>query len=100
METTRHIGVDLHRNCFTACTRLESGRNYLAEWKLDQLPQFVAKLRSSDEVAVEVTGNTRLFYDAVAPHVRRVVAVNPTQFQVITHSVRKTDPNDARNLAL
>src|SRR5499425_201900 len=100
METTRHIGVDLHRNCFTACIRLENGRNYVTEWKLEQLPKFVAKLRPSDEVAVEVTGNTRLFHDAVAPHVKRVVAVNPNQFKVITHSVKKTDPNDARNLAL
>jgi len=100
METTRQIGIDLHRNCFTACIRLENGRNYLTEWKLEQLPKFVAKLRPSDEVAVEVTGNTRLFHDAVAPHVKRVVAVNPNQFQVITHSVKKTDPNDARNLAV
>src|SRR5205085_11043114 len=38
--------------------------------------------------------------DAVAPHVARVVAVDPNQFQVIGHSVKKTDPNDARNLAL
>jgi len=29
-----------------------------------------------------------------------VVAVNPSQFKVITHSVKKTDPHDARNLAL
>ena len=34
------------------------------------------------------------------PHVRRVVAVNPSQFQVLARSVKKTDPNDARNLAL
>jgi transposase len=100
METTRHIGVDLHRNCFTACTRLGNGRNYLSEWRIEQLPKFVSKLRSSDEVAVEVTGNTRLFHDAVAPHVKRVVAVNASQFKVITQSVKKTDPNDARNLAL
>ncbi len=100
METTRHIGVDLHRNCFTACTRLENGRNYVTEWKLEQLPKFVNQLRPSDEVAVEMTGNTRLFHDAVAPHVKRVVAVNASQFQVITHSVKKTDPHDARNLAL
>src|SRR5918912_4357971 len=33
-------------------------------------------------------------------HVKRVVAVDPNQFQVISHSVKKTDPNDARNLAL
>jgi hypothetical protein len=31
------------------------------EWKLEALPQFVKKLRAANEVAVEVTGNTRLF---------------------------------------
>jgi transposase len=100
METTRHIGIDLHRNKFTCCVRLETGRNYLSAWKLEDLPGFVKKLRPTDEVAVEVTGNTRLFHDAVAPHVARVVAVDPNQFRVISHSVKKTDPNDARNLAL
>jgi len=100
METTRHVGIDLHRNRFTCCVRLENGRNYLSVWKLEDLPGFVKKLRPSDEVAVEVTGNTRLFYNAVAPHVARVVAVDPNQFRVISHSVKKTDPNDARNLAL
>jgi transposase len=63
------------------------------------LPQFVKTLRPTDEVAVEVTGNTRLFYEAVAPYFARVV-VDPNQFRVISHSVKKTDPNDARNLAL
>lgn len=100
MEAKRYIGIDLHRNCFPACLRLENGREYLKTWKLEQLETFAAKLRRTDEVAVEVTGNTRLFHDAVAPHVERVVAVNPSQFKVITHSVKKTDPNDARNLAL
>src|SRR5260370_28146008 len=64
------------------------------------MAKFTAKLRPTDEVAVEVTGNRRLFHDAVAPHVGRMVAVNPSQFKVITHSVKKTDPKDARNLAL
>jgi len=100
MQTKRYIGVDLHRNCFTACVRLENGREYLKEWKLREIEKFVVKLRTTDQVAVEVTGNTRLFHDAVAPHVERLVAVNPSQFKVITHSVKKTDPNDARNLAL
>jgi len=100
METERHIGIDLHRNKFTCCMRLETGRTYLTDWKLEDLPRFVKKLRPNDEIAVEVTGNTRLFYEAVAPHVARVVAVDPNQFRVISHSVKKTDPNDARNLAL
>lgn len=95
----RYIGVDLHRNRFTVCTLAENGRSYLSEYWLDQLPQFVRKLRPTDELAVEVTGNTRLFYDAVAPHVARVVVVNPTQFRVIRQSVKKTDPHDARTLA-
>ncbi|MGH9512642.1 MAG: IS110 family transposase [Terriglobales bacterium] len=96
----RYIGVDLHRRVFTCCMRLESGRQWVSEWRLEQLPQFVKKLRASDEVAVEVTGNTRLFYNAVAPHVARVVVVDSNQFRVISQSVKKTDPNDARNLAL
>jgi len=96
----RYIGVDLHRRVFTCCVRLENGRQFLSAWRLEQLPQFVRKLRASDEVAVEVTGNTRLFYDAVVPHVARVVVVDPNQFRVISQSVKKTDPNDARNLAL
>jgi hypothetical protein len=61
METTRHIGVDLHRNCFTACVRLENGRNYLTKWRLEQLPKFVNKLRPSDEVAVEVRATRDCF---------------------------------------
>jgi transposase len=100
MREKRYLGIDLHRRRFTCCVRLESGRNYLSEWNLEQLAQFLSKLRPSDEVAVEVTGNTRMFYEAVAPHVARVVVVDPNQFRVISHSVKKTDPNDARNLAL
>ncbi len=100
METSRYIGIDLHRNQFTCCVRLENGREYLSEWKLEDLERFTKKLRSTDQLAVEVTGNTRLFHDAVKPYVARVVAVDPNQFKVISHSVKKTDPNDARNLAL
>lgn len=96
----RYIGIDLHRDRFTCCIRLENDRTYLTEWKLEDLPRFVKKLRASDEVAVEITGNTRLFYDAVAPQVARVVVVNTNQFRVISQSVKKTDPHDARLLSL
>lgn len=96
----RYVGVDLHRNQFTVCVRLENGRTYLREWKLGALPEFVKKLRPNDEVAVEATSNTRLFYDAVQPHVAQVVIVATNQFRVITQSVKKTDANDAQLLAL
>ncbi|HLJ90357.1 MAG TPA: transposase [Candidatus Angelobacter sp.] len=96
----RYIGVDLHRNQFTVCVRSGNGRVSLRELKLEGLAQFVKRLRRTDEVAVEVTGNTRLFHDAVAPHVARVVVVDTNQFRVITQSVKKTDANDAQLLAL
>jgi transposase len=96
----RYIGIDLHRNRFTCCLRLENEREYVSTWELARLPQFLKKLRPNDEVAVEITGNTRLFFDAVSPHVSRVVVVNTNQFQVIRKSAKKTDPNDARTLAL
>lgn len=95
----RYIGVDLHRNRFTVCVLAENGREYLSEYRLEQLPQFVRKLRPTDELAVEVTGNTRLFHNAMASHVAKVVVVNPTQFKLIRQSVKKTDPHDARTLA-
>lgn len=96
----RHIGIDLHRNCFTSCILRENGRSYLRTWRLEELGAFCSKLRKSDEVAVEVTGNTRLFHEAVVPLVSRVVVVNPHQFKVISDSVNKTDDKDARGLAL
>jgi transposase len=96
----RYFGIDLHRNQFTCCLRLDNGRSYWKQWRLEELPQFVRKLRASDEVAVEITGNTRLFYEAVRPHVERVVVVDSHQFQVINRSVKKTDDRDAALLAL
>lgn len=96
----RYLGVDLHRTQFTVCMRLENGRTYLRQWPMRELKLFAAQLKKQDEVAVESTGNTRLFHDAVIEHVARVAVVNPGQFKVISHSVKKTDKNDAELLAL
>jgi len=96
----RYFGIDLHRNQFSCCMRLGNGRSYFSEWALEQLPRFVKKPRPTDEVAVGVTGNTRLFYEAVVPHVARVVVVDTNQFRLISRSVKKTDELDAALLAL
>ena len=48
----RHIGIDLHRNRFTCCVRLENGRNYLSDWMLEDLPRFLKKLRPSDALVL------------------------------------------------
>ena len=96
----RYVGVDLHRTQFTVCTLDEAGRKERKQWKIEQLPEFVAQLRVEDEVAVEATGTTARFYEAVVERVGRVVVVNPHQFRVISESVKKTDRNDAEALAL
>ena len=95
----RHIGIDLHRNCFTACTRAENGRYYLRQWQMNDLKQFIGSLRDTDELAVETIGNSRLFYKSVVDQVARVVVVNSAQFKLISHSVKKTDANDAELLS-
>jgi transposase len=51
-------------------------------------------------VAFEATGNSAWFRDQVLACAGRVVVVNPAQFKVIRQSVKKTDRNDARALAL
>ncbi len=48
---------------------------------------------------MEATGNTRYFVQAIKSLVSKVVVVNPSQFEVIRKSVKKTDRHDARTLA-
>jgi len=96
----RYLGVDLHRNNFTVCTIAKNGRHYFRDYEIRELGSFARRLQPTDKVAVEVSTTTRLFYDAVAPHVERVVVVNSSQFDVIRKSVKKTDRNDAETLAV
>jgi hypothetical protein len=84
-------GVDLHRTQFTVCTRLENGKTYLRQWPMRELKLFAARLTKEDELAVESTGNTRLFHDAVVKQVARVAVVNPSQFKLISQLRAQSD---------
>jgi transposase len=95
----RYLGVDLHRNCFTVYTRSEEGRGESREWSIGNLLAFAKTVNTRDEVAVEATGNVRLFTQALKERGSRVVVVNSHQFQVISRSVKKTDEHDAKVLA-
>src|SRR5450631_4428885 len=95
----RDIGVDLHSNSLTACYLSESGSEELRTFDLKELAQFQASLEPTDQIAVEATGNTRYFVGAIKSLVSKVVVVNPSQFEVIRKSVKKTDRHDARTLA-
>lgn len=95
----RYMGVDLHRNCFTVFTRQEDGSGESREWSIRNLKAFADTVKARDEVAVEATGNTRMFCAALKDRGCRVVVVNPHQFLVISRSVKKTDEHDAKVLA-
>lgn len=95
----RHIGVDLHSNSLTACYLSTEQAEQLQTFPLKELAKFQAGLQTTDEVAVEATGNVRWFVEQIKPLVARVVVVNPRQFGVIRQSVKKTDRHDARALA-
>lgn len=96
---TRYLGVDLHRNCFTVYTREADGSGESREWAIRRLAAFAKTVRATDAVAVEATGNVRLFCAALQGRGCRLVVVNPHQFEVISRSVKKTDEQDAKVLA-
>lgn len=95
----RYMGVDLHRDCFTVFTRDEDGAGESREWSIRSLKGFAKTVCKEDEVAVEATGNVRLFCEALKARGCRIVVVNPHQFEVISRSVKKTDEHDAKVLA-
>jgi len=95
----QYIGVDLHRNSFTTCVWNEEGKSEIKRWPIQGLKVFARGLSAEDEVAVEATGNVRMFSEALKESGCRVRVVNPHQFDVISRSVKKTDEHDAKILA-
>lgn len=95
-----YIGVDLHTNSLTACYRTKQGKERIRTFAINRIDEFVKTLRKQDKVAVEATGNTKFFVEQVGKRVKKVIVVDPNQFEVIRRSVRKTDKHDARTLAL
>jgi transposase len=95
----RYIGVDLHTTQITVCYLKTEEEFELRKYQLCEIERFVSSLEISDEIAVEATGNTRWFREQINFRVRRIVIVNPRAFEVVRNSVKKTDKNDALNLA-
>lgn len=95
----RYIGVDLHTTQITVCYLKTRDEFRFEKYQLEEIDQFVAELEETDEIAVEATGNTRWFAGQIERRVRRIVIVNPREFEVVKKSVKKTDKRDALNLA-
>jgi len=59
------------------------------------MEEFKRGLKKADEVAVESTGNAGHFVRQIQGLVKSVKIINPSQFKVISNSVKKTDEHDA-----
>jgi len=94
-----YLGVDLHTNSFTVCYQNSNGKQRIATFEIRKIDSFRKTLRKQDKIAVEATGNTAWFVEQVQEKVKKVVVVDPHQFEVIRKSVKKTDKHDAKTLA-
>ena len=94
-----YLGVDLHTNSFTVCYRTCQGKQRIGTFDIRKIDSFRKTLRGEDKIAVEATGNTAWFVEQVQDCVKKVVVVDPHQFEVIRRSVKKTDKHDAGTLA-
>lgn len=97
----RFIGVDLHKNRFTACSMDKRGEHSLKEFMVSArgIAGFKEGLKKTDEVAVESTGNTGYFIRQIENRVKKIRIVNPAQFKVISNSIKKTDEHDSVTIA-
>jgi hypothetical protein len=82
----KYIGIDLHRNRFTSCIRLESGQTYLSEWGLGGSGAVCEEAATLGRSGRRDHGQHQIVLQRGAEHVARVVVVNANRFRVIHQS--------------
>src|SRR5919108_2163371 len=98
----QYIGVDLHKASFQACALSPAGTR-LWEGRFDRtaagIAAFVARGVTTAHVAVEATGPTWCFVDAIQSQVARVCVVDTRKTKLKAGFAAKTDRLDGRRLA-
>jgi transposase len=98
----KYIGIDLHKEFFQACAidqqggRLWEGRFPRTEGGLTLLQTHCS---TTTAVAVEASGPTWAFVDALTPSGARICVVDPRKTKLKAGYAAKTDRLDARRLA-
>lgn len=102
-DTTRFVGLDVHKREITAC--IVGSRGEVLQTKRfvltrDRLKHFAEKtLEPTDQVALEATTNCWAVAERLQEHVARVVVSNPMVTKAIAQAKVKTDKVDAQVLA-
>lgn len=97
-----YIGVDLHKSFFQACAIQRNGER-MWERRFDRTAAGVAMFRDrcspATAIAVEATGPTWVFVDAVQTTGAQICVVDPRKTKLKAGYAAKTDRLDARRLA-
>jgi transposase len=101
--TQEYIGVDLHKAFFQACAIRPTGERV---WEgrfartAEGVTRFVARgVGAAQAIAVEASGPTWAFVDALQPTGARICVVDPRKTKLKAGFAAKTDRLDARRLA-
>jgi transposase len=97
-----YIGIDLHKAFFQACAVSPDGaRRWEQRFPRTEggLVVFQARCSAITSIAVEATGPTWAFVDALAPSGATICVVDPRKTKLKAGYAAKTDRLDARRLA-
>ena len=102
LSPNRFIGLDIHKAYFVAVgvdakKQVVFGPQTVPNHQLDVWAEKF--LLPTDAVVVEMTVNTYLFHDVIAPHVHSIIAVHPPNVTLVTGVKVKTDKKAALTFA-
>ena len=101
MDSTKYVGMDVHKEAISVAVMNSSGRvvmEAILETKASTLVQFVQGLRGDLQVTFEEGTWAAWLYDLLKPYVTKVVVCNPRK-NALLKTGNKSDRIDARKLA-
>jgi len=101
MESTKFVGLDVHRDAITIAVMNSAGKvimESIIETKAVTILQFIQGLRGDVYVTFEEGTWAAWLYDLLKPHVTKVVVCNPRKSALLKDG-SKGDKIDARKLA-
>jgi Transposase len=101
MDSTKYIGMDVHKEAISIAVLNSSGKlvmESIIETKAITILQFIQGLRGSLHLTFEEGTWAAWLYDLLKPHVREIVVCNPRRNAYLKEG-SKSDRIDARKLA-
>jgi transposase len=101
MDSTKYIGMDVHKETVTIAVRNSAGKlvvESILETKAATILQFIQGLRGNLHVTLEEGTWATWLYDLLKPHVTKIVVCDPRRNALLKEG-NKSDKVDARKLA-